>query len=246
MPLLGLLSLLIQIYFAVHAIRNGKDRYWVYIIILFPGVGSLIYFFAEFLPDLRHSSGLIKAKSGIGKLIDPGKEVRRLEDQLELTDSVKTRLALAQGYVNAGMLDKAVSMYESCLNGIYRDDPLAVQGLCCAYFFQNSFTKAREWLLHLRKMRGERKGDEFDLLLARCCEELGDTEAALEEYAFLEKAFAGEEARCRYAMMLKKIGRTAEAYKLFQKTLKNVKLSAGFHQKNQKQWVDIAKRETGN
>ncbi|MGE0085400.1 MAG: tetratricopeptide repeat protein [Desulfococcaceae bacterium] len=243
MPLLGLLSLIIQIYFAVHAVQNGKDRYWVYIIILFPGAGSLIYFFAEFLPDLRSGSGLKKTKSRLVKLIDPGKEVRRLEDELELSDSVKNRLALARGYVNAGMFDKAVTMYESCLQGIHRDDPVAVEGLCCAYFFQGNFAQTREWLLHLRQLRGGRKGDEFDLLLARCCEELGDTDAALEEYAFLEKAFTGEEARCRYALLLKKMGKTAEAQKLFQKTLKNVKLSPGFHKKNQKQWVDIAKRE---
>ncbi len=245
MPLLGILSLIVQIYFAVHAVQNGKDRYWVYIIILFPGIGSLIYFFSEYLPELRHSPGFRKAKSGLGKLIDPEKEVRHLEDRLELNDSIKNRLALAQGYVNAGKLDRAVSMYESCLNGIHSDDPVAVEGLCCAYFFQGSFAQAKEWLLHLRKLRGDRKGDEFDLLLARCCEEMGDTDAALEEYAFLEKAFTGEEARCRYALMLKKTGRTAEAQKLFQKTLKNVKLSPGFHRKNQKQWVDIAKRESG-
>jgi len=245
MPLLGLLSLLMQIYFAVHAIRNGKDRYWIYIIIFFPGLGCLIYFFAEILPDLRHSTGFRKLRSEVGKRIDPEKEIRRLEDQLELTDSVKTRLAMAQGYVNAGMFDKAVSMYESCLSGIYRDDPLAVEGICCGYFFQGSFAKAKEWLLHLREVRGGKKGDEFDLLFARCCEEMGDTEAALEEYAFLEKAFAGEEARCRYGMLLKKIGRLAEAHALFQKTVKNVKLSAAFHQKNQKQWADIARREIG-
>ena len=244
MPLLGLLSLIIQIYFAVHAVQNGKDRYWVYIIILFPGAGSLIYFFAEYLPELRTGSGFRKAKSRMVKLIDPEKEVRRLEDELDLSDSVRNRLALAQGYVNAGKLDKAVSMYESCLNGIHRDDPVAVEGLCCAYFFQGSFAQAKEWLLHLRKVRGGRKGDEFDLLLARCCEEMGDTDAALEEYAFLEKAFTGEEARCRYALLLKKMGRTAEAQKFFQRILKNVKLSPRFHRKNQKQWVDIAKRES--
>ncbi len=243
MPLLGLLSLIIQIFFAVHAVKTGRDRYWLFIIIFFPGIGSLVYFFAEFLPEMRAGAVFRQAGSTLGKLVDPGRELRQMQEELELNDSVKNRLALAKAYVDAGMFDEAIAMYESCMQGIHTDDPPAMEGLCCAYFFKGDYAGAKEKLLTLREMRGERTGDEFDLLLARTYEYMGETQAALEEYAYLEKVFTGEEARCRYALLLKKEGRNEEARELFEKIIRNVKLSPGFHQKNQKQWVNIAKKE---
>ena len=53
MPLLLGLSFLIAIYFAIHAVRTGQDRYWLFIMFSFPFLGSAVYFFAFFsLPVL--------------------------------------------------------------------------------------------------------------------------------------------------------------------------------------------------
>jgi len=80
------------------------------------------------------------------------------------------------------------------------------------------------------------------LLLARVYEELGETDKALEEYAALERTFAGEEARCRYALLLKKTGNRDEARRIFNEIVKSVRLSPKFHQQAQKKWVGISKR----
>ncbi len=42
-----------MIYFVFHAFKTNKERHWIYIIILVPGIGALIYFFVEFLPSLQ-------------------------------------------------------------------------------------------------------------------------------------------------------------------------------------------------
>ena len=55
MHLLLILEIIAQIYFVVHAIKTEKARYWIYIIILVPWIGFLIYFFTEFLPDSQES-----------------------------------------------------------------------------------------------------------------------------------------------------------------------------------------------
>ncbi len=77
-------------------------------------------------------------------------------------------------------------------------------------------------------------------MLARTYEELGDTERALEDYAKLLRSFSGEEARCRYALLLKKLGRQEEAARQFNEILKNARLSPKYYEKTQKGWIKIA------
>ena len=48
MPLAGLgLHFLIALFFAIHALRNGRQMYWLLILFSFPLLGSLAYFVAE-------------------------------------------------------------------------------------------------------------------------------------------------------------------------------------------------------
>ncbi|MCP4687920.1 MAG: tetratricopeptide repeat protein, partial [Desulfobacterales bacterium] len=233
MPILGVLSLIIQVFFAVHAIRTGRDRYWIFIIIIFPGIGCLIYFFSEYLPDLRQGPGLKKAQNGIVNIVNPGKRIRDLEEQLDLTPSVNNKKALAAAYTEKGMFDKAIALYEDCLKGPYESDPYIMEGLSLACFFSGDFERAKETLLQLVEIRGDRKRDDFDLLLARTYDELGDTERSLEEYSKLQRSFSGEEARCRYALLLKRLGRKAEADRHVNEISKNARLSPKYYKKTQ-------------
>ncbi len=80
-PLLGVFQLFFQVFFAVHAIRTGRPYYWIFIIIFFPGIGSLIYFFAEFLSDIQGNRKIKNLKSGIVNTVNSGKKLKLLEDQ---------------------------------------------------------------------------------------------------------------------------------------------------------------------
>lgn len=240
MPLLATLEILIQIYFAVHAVKTGRDRYWLYILILFPGVGCLVYFFAEYLPELMQNP---KIRKEVGKIFTPKKQLKQLEEQFEMTPSIKNRLILAEGYVNAKLFDKAIDAYQQCLKDVREDDAIILEGLSCAYFFKGDFENAKQYLGKLLKTRSNRKGDEFDLLYARTLEELGDVEGAIKEYSEFIRIFTGEEARCRYALLLIKVGRAKEAEDLFNEVLRNARLSPKFYVREQKQWIDIAKKQ---
>ena len=52
-----------------------------------------------------------------------------------------------------------------------------------------------------------RNPDQFQLLYARSLQQLGELELAAEEFATLVQGFAGEEARVRYGLLLKQLGR---------------------------------------
>jgi hypothetical protein len=54
MPLI-ILSVIVQIALIVHAVRTGRSPYWVFIILMVPGIGSLAYFIVELLRQFRGS-----------------------------------------------------------------------------------------------------------------------------------------------------------------------------------------------
>lgn len=243
MPVLALLGIMIQIFFAVHVIRTGRDRYWLWIIIVFPGIGSLIYFFAEFIPDLQRNYKMQKLSSGISKKLNPTKRLRALKNEAELAPSVKNKKLLAEEYMNLGIFDEAISLYLDCIQGIYKNDISLIEGLCCAYYFKRDLPNAKRYLEKLIELRPDNKGDEFSLMYARTLEESGDIDGALKMYSQTADSFSGEEARCRYALLLKKTGKVNEADELFSMILKNARLSPKFYVKAQKKWIDIAKKE---
>ena len=243
MPVLAVLEILIKVYFAVHVVRTGRDRYWLWIIIILPGIGSLIYFLSEYLPDLQGNYKVQKFKSGVVTTLNPTKRLRYLEDQVELVPSVKNKKLLADGYVNLGMFDKAISLYRDCMQGIYKNDISLIEGLCCAYYFKKDLSNAKKYLTELMEIRPNKKIDEFDLLYAQTLAELGDTDGALKLYPEIVKFLSGEEARCKYALLLKKTGKMKEADELFEMILTNARLSPKYYVKAQKQWINIAKHE---
>ena len=240
MPIIAVIELLAQVFFAVHAIRTGRDRYWIFIIILFPAVGCLIYFLVEYLPEMQQKSRIRQTRYGLVGNVSSNKMIRYWEDQVELTPSVKNKKELASAYMQAGQFDRAKSIFEEELSGAQENDPVLSEGLGVASFYAGDFHRAKETLLKLMDIRPNRKYDEYDLLLARTYEELGETDRALDEFEVLIKNFTGEEARCRYAQLLLKLGRENEAREIFKEILDNVRLSPKFYRKTQRKWVDIA------
>lgn len=55
--------------------------------------------------------------------------------------------------------------------------------------------------------------------------------------------FSGPEATCRYAVLLKKIGREEEAKTIFSNIVRHARLSPKFYQKEQKKWIKMARQE---
>jgi hypothetical protein len=57
--------------------------------------------------------------------------------------------------------------------------------------------------------------------------------------------YPGEEARVRYALLLKKTGHTERAMALFDETLTRTRRAPRHYQRAQRQWVDTARSDLG-
>ena len=53
MPILAVVSILLQIACITHAVRSGRVQYWPIIILIGSFVGCLAYFLVEILPEIR-------------------------------------------------------------------------------------------------------------------------------------------------------------------------------------------------
>jgi len=238
----SLAHLAISVFFAVHAFRTGRG-YWIFIIFFFPLVGALVYFFVEYLPEVRRGRGMRAVTRTVARAINPGAEVRRLEDELKLTDTHERRVALARAYREAGRLDDAVRLLEESLTGMYADEPRALWELAGASHAAGRPEQARAAIERLRGVRT--LSGEQTLLSARLYEEAGELGAALREYEVAAAEATGEEARCRYALLLKRSGRADEARRLFERIVLHARVSPAHFRRSEKEWIEIARREAG-
>ncbi len=124
----------------------------------------------------------------------------------------------------------------------YQDDPTTIEGICLAHFFKGEYDKALNWLDRLRTVQNGKLDHDFGLLHARALENSNRTDEAISAYDALMKSFTGEEARCRYANLLKKNGNIEKANSLYKEVLNNARLNAKYYKKTQKQWIAIAKK----
>ena len=113
MPFFGLgLHILIALFFAVHAIKNGRQMYWIIILFSFPLLGSIVYFFAEYLSSSTLERGVKNASSKAIQLIDPSKELREARQDFDLTSTIQNRMRLAAALNNAGEYAEAEKEFD--------------------------------------------------------------------------------------------------------------------------------------
>lgn len=242
MPILVILSTAIQIFLIVHAIKTGRRDPWVWIILFFPGVGSLAYVFFELLPEWRRTREGRMVANKILKAVDPHRDLKRLTEELALSDNVENKLNLARECMNAGMYPEAIELYGNSLKGIYETDPNIMLGLASAHFHHGDFAQTKTTLDNLIEHNPKFKSADGHLLYARSLEGLEQFDRALEEYRVLSEYYAGYEAKCRHALLLQKLGHTEKAHQLFKSIIEQSKnLPRGYRQA-QKQWIDIAKQ----
>jgi hypothetical protein len=245
MHLLGASVIVLQVVCLVHAFKTGRAYWWLWVILLLPGLGCLVYFLAEVLPDLHRHSAVRRVGSDLVKIVDPGRSLRKLEEELEVADTVTNRQALARGYLKAGRHDEAVELYRSCLKGIFEDDLALSLELAYALHLSGAYEEAKTRLEQLDDKNLGIRRPERDLLYARTLEQMGDPDAALGQYESIVARSSGEETRCRYALLLEKTGRSERARELFGEIVKRARRSPRYYRRAQKKWIKIARQHVG-
>ena len=245
MPILLVLEVLVQLTLAVHVVRTGRQLYWLFIILVFPVLGSLVYFVAEVLPDLGRSRTARNAATGVQRALDPDRDLRRLTEELDTADTVDNRRRLAEEHLRRGDAAEALRLYQGALTGLHRDDPALLMGLARAQFLDGDAAACIETLDRLKAAHPKLESAEGHLLYARALEAQGRIPQALDTYHAVAAYYPGAEARCRYALLLQQEGHVGAAQKLFQDVVRGFEKGKGFHRAQQREWYDIARQNLG-
>jgi len=243
MPYAGLgLHIIIATFFAMHASRTGQDKYWMFILFAFPGLGSLVYAITVFLPELRHTREGQMVLRGARQLLDPTRELRSAQDALELSATPANRLRLADALLGAGRASEAVVQYQAVLNGLYADDPQVRIHLARALVEAGQPKEARDMLDKLIAEQPKLKSPEGHLVYARACAAAGDRERARAEFELLVSYYAGLEARARYAEVLLAWQDNERLAALLEETRKIGKRMPGGAREINKEWLARLKK----
>jgi hypothetical protein len=114
MPIAGLgLHIVIALFFAVHAVRSRQQTYWLFVLFSFPGLGSIVYFLAIYLPDSRLERGARKAIVAAVKSLDPTRELRDARAAFEYTPTAQNQMRLATALYDAGEFDESAQTWEA-------------------------------------------------------------------------------------------------------------------------------------
>lgn len=240
MPIL-ILSVIVQIGLIIHVLRTGRATYWVFIILIAPGIGSLAYAIVELLPELSGNYRARNAFRGVRKTLNPGGDLRQLEKEHKLSGSVDATRHLAGELADNGRYEEAIGHYQRALTGLYEHDPDLLLGLATAQFGNEQFDDARQTLDRLIEYNPDFRSSDGHLLYARSVEACGDNDKAREEYGAVAAYYAGAEARVRFGRFLETQGDNVAALAEYEEIMTVADLAPRHYRQAQKSWINEAK-----
>jgi hypothetical protein len=238
-----ILSLAVQVGLIAHVIKTGRNMIWILAIAFLPLAGPLAYLVVEIVPTVFGGRTARRARAGVGRVLDPDRDLRRAATEVEVSGNVDARRRLAEELCERGQFEKAVEVYQGGLKGIFEHDPALLLGLAQAQFGMRAYDAARATLERLRQHNPGLNPSQAGLLYARTLEEQGALEEAERVYAEVAPAYPGAEARLRHALLLKRRGNLDEARRILKDLLDGAKLGPAHYRRAQAQWLDLARRE---
>ena len=206
--------LALQIYCIVDVIRRGRNTVWIMALVFLPVASAIAYFIVEILPSLQHNRHVRVARQTITEKIDPERELRAAQQALDVADTMANRLRVADALTALGRYAEALPLYQRGAGP--RPDSRTGEKLARSLFLNDRAQEALSVIDGLPKVTAQSDQDRAALLRARILEELGRNDDALQLYAEVTERLPGDEARCRYAALLIKVGRKGEARRVLE------------------------------
>lgn len=204
----------VQVFCVVDVIRRGRNTIWIMALVFLPVVGALAYFIVEILPTLQHNRHVRAARQTVVEKLDPERELRAAQQALDVADTMANRIRVADALTELGRHPAALPLYQRGAGP--RPDFRTGEKLARSLFVNDRPQEALSVLDALPKVTAQSDQDRARLLRGRILEDMGRSDEALELYGDVMDRMAGDEARCRYAALLLKVGRRGEARRVLE------------------------------
>jgi len=238
---LGLPALIFTIAMCVHVVRTNQQLYWIFIILIAPGLGALIYFVAIVLPDLLGGTTARRAAAAARTTLDPGRDYRRAKTAHDDSPTVANSMKLAVAAASLGRYDEAEALYRSAAHGIHAEDPTLLLGRANALLELQRPAEALEVLELLARYDAEQgRSPPAALAFARAYEGLGRNAEAEPCYQSAAERLPGLEALGRYAAFQARTGRRDEAKQTIEDIDRRIGRMSGAFRAEARTWRDLA------
>jgi hypothetical protein len=240
MPIAFGLSLLFSGLMCLHVVRTGRELYWIFIILIFPGIGGLIYFATQVLPELMGGRTARRIGQSARETLDPTRAYREARAACEDTPTVGNKMRLAAAAFDLGHLEEAERLYAEAAQGVHEEDPALLMGRAQALVELDRFEEALPILHKLGELGEKGRTPQAALAMGRCYHAMGKISEADDALAWAAERMPGLEASARYAVFLNEVGREDEAREILTDLEKRVAKASSHFRREARHWRDFA------
>jgi len=239
-----IIVLLVDFALASHVMRSGRSYLWILAIVLVPPpFGWIAYGLFALLPDAMGSAGARRFADDVVNTVDPGRAYREKKREVELVGSVDSKRSLAEECIKRGFFQDAADLYLSAMAGpLGAKDTALLHGLARAKLLAGDGAGAQQAFETLKQADPVAFNADAELDFARALALQDKNDQALVQYEKVLPRYPGEEARCRYALLLKKLGQDERAHRVFREIVDSVKGAPGYYRRRQREWLSIARK----
>lgn len=226
-----------QIWMIIDAVRQ-QEWVWVVIILLFPGLGPLMYFFLVY----RGSGSAMRGFELPGA--HSRKRIKELQAQIHHLDKPHHHLQLADIYFQQGKLKEAEASYRASLERDPQDeDARAHLGQCLLR--QNKLPEALPLLEAVCAANPKHDYGHSLMALAETLIALGQSERAIAVLEHVTENHSYARARVQLAELYLKDGRAELARQQIDEVLADARHAPAFQCRRERNWVRRARKLHG-
>jgi hypothetical protein len=216
----------------LHFARRRPDNFWLLVIIMGGGVGSLVYILVEVVPDVRLLPGAYQ-------VFPRRKRIKQLEALIVDNPSSGNYEELGDLYLDDGQYARARACFDKVLAKVEEIDPLYRRAL--AAIAMNDFAEANADLERVVALDPKYDYQRAAGLRAHVLATLGETAQAAALFADALETSTLSETQYNYACLLASEGRTAEAREWAERVLRKKSTMPDYIRRRERPWFRKAK-----
>jgi hypothetical protein len=225
-------GIILQALAILHFVRRRPETYWIWIILMFGGVGALIYMALEVVPD----AGLLR---GSFQVFPRRKRIRELEGLVLDNPSIGNYEELGDLYLDDQQYARARGCFDRVLAKSESIDPFYRRALCelALQDFPAAAADLQQVIAREPKYDYQRAAG----LTAHVLAKLGQREKAEALFADVTKMSTLSETEYNYACFLAAEGRAAEAREWAERILRKKATMPDYIRRRERPWFRKAR-----